>query len=162
MRLSFSRWLALPAFALLAGCAAGHPCFSDQVMYPDNSASCQYGRAYHCDDGDWIAYRRACSDTAPPASPQLALSGQCEFGGISYATGSASCNAGRQYRCDNGKWTSLDLPCSIGDAPLPVRPHGSSCSYGGASFASNSAICQSGTTFLCSDGQWINVRTACR
>jgi hypothetical protein len=159
-----SRVLLLPGLLLIAGCATtGHPCFSDHVMYADNTAACHYGRSYRCDNGDWIAYRRACNQNTSPGSPSIAMSGSCEFGGVSYASGSASCNAGRQYRCDNGTWSRLDLPCSVGDAPLQVvKPSGISCSYNGTSVANNQAICQSGTTFLCDNGQWINLGTVCR
>lgn len=157
------RSIASPVLMVLAGCAtAGHPCFSDRVMFPDKSASCQYGRAYQCDDGDWIANRTSCTESAPALSPSAALTANCEFAGISFASGSASCNAGKQYRCENGRWSSLDLPCPVGDAPLPALPHGDVCSYGGATVASSSAICQSGTTFLCNNGQWISLGTACR
>ena len=62
--------LVFPALVVLGGCAtAEHPCFSERVMYPDRSASCQYGRAYLCENGDWIAYRTACSEPAPELSP---------------------------------------------------------------------------------------------
>lgn len=157
------RSVAFPTLMIVAGCAtAGHPCFSERAMYPDQSASCQYGRAYRCDDGDWIANRSACTESAPTLSPSAALTANCEFGGISFASGSATCLTGRQYRCENGRWSSLDLACPVGDAPLPVVPHGDVCSYGGTTVASNSAICQSGTTFLCNNGQWVNLGTVCR
>jgi hypothetical protein len=159
-----SRSIAFFALLLLAGCATtGHPCFSDRVMYTDRSTACHYGRSYRCENGDWIAFRRSCVDTAPTLTSPLALNDGCEYAGVSYANGSASCNAGRQYRCDSGRWRSLDLPCSVGDAPFPVLTvRGAPCSYGGSSFASSSAICQSGTTFLCSNGEWINLGTVCR
>lgn len=164
MKLSrLCRSAAFPALMVLAGCAAaGHPCFSERVMFPDQSSSCQYGRAYQCDDGDWIAYRRSCTETAPELASSAAPTGSCEFAGVSFASGSASCNAGTQYRCENGRWSSLDLPCSVGDAPFPVTPRGAVCSYGGITVQSSSAICQSGTTFLCNNGQWINLGTVCR
>jgi hypothetical protein len=155
--------IAASTVTFLAGCATtGHPCFSERVMYPDDSTACQYGRSYRCDDGDWIAYRRACAETAPAVSPAVALNGNCESGGITYASGSASCTAGRQYVCDNGRWSSLNLPCAVGDAPLSANVRGATCSYGGATVASSSAICQNGTTFLCNDGLWINLGTQCR
>lgn len=162
--LHLGRSALFSALIVLAGCATtGHPCFSDRVMYPDNTAACQYGRAYRCENGDWIAYRQACTENGPMLAASTSLGGSCEFGGVSYASGSASCNAGRQYRCDKGRWISLDLPCSVGDAPFPaVTSRGAICSYAGASVTSGSAICQSGTTFLCNDGNWINLGTVCR
>jgi len=155
------RFIAVPAALLLGGCAAaGHPCFSDRVMFPDQTASCQYGRAYRCDNGDWIAKHEACNVPAPEVATSPPL-GSCEYGGISFVSGSASCNAGTQYRCDNGRWTSLDRPCPVADSPLRIAPYGSPCSYEGATVASSSAICQSGTTYVCNNGQWINLGTLC-
>ena len=62
------QFVAVAASLCLGGCAtAGHPCFSERVMYPDRSASCQYGRSYQCDNGDWIAARRACTASSPAA-----------------------------------------------------------------------------------------------
>jgi hypothetical protein len=157
------RSLVFSGLLLLAGCATtGHPCFNEQVMYPDKTAACHYGRSYRCDNGDWIAYRASCSETGPVLASGVAVGSSCEFGGVSYAHGSASCSSGRQYRCDNGRWRSLDLACSVGDAPYPLVVSGASCSYGGAAVANSTAICQSGTTFLCSNGQWLNLGTVCR
>jgi hypothetical protein len=157
------RSVAFPALMILAGCAtAGHPCFSERVMFPDKSASCQYGRAYHCDNGDWIAHRTACTEAAPELSASATLPGNCQFAGISFTSGSASCHAGTQYRCEDGRWSRLDLPCAVGDAPMPVAARGDACSYGDITVASSTAICQSGTTFLCNNGQWISLGTVCR
>ena len=154
--------ISLPALLALGGCAtAGHPCFSEHVMYPDKVASCQYGRSYKCDNGDWIAARQACTTPATEVASAVPA-GNCEFAGISFASGSASCNAGTQYRCDNGRWSSLDRPCSVGDAPVQVSPSGVGCSYQGTTVASSLAICQSGTTFVCNNGRWMNLGTACR
>ncbi len=159
----FCQSVAIATVLLLAGCATvGHPCFSERVMFADKSTSCQYGRAYHCDNGDWIAYQRACSEPGPELSPVATLPGNCEFAGISFASGSATCRAGRQYRCENGSWRGLDLPCSVGDAPITVLPRGENCSYEGTTVASGSAVCRSGTTVLCNNGQWTNLGTACR
>jgi hypothetical protein len=158
----FCRLVAVPAVLVVGGCATvGHPCFSERVMFPDKSAACQYGRAYRCDNGDWIAERESCTSPAPELAAATALPGSCDFAGISFASGSASCNAGIQYRCDNGRWASLGRPCAAADAPLHVLPHGSACTYQGATVPSSSAICQSGTTFVCNDGQWINLGTLC-
>jgi hypothetical protein len=130
-------------------------------MYPDQSASCQYGRAYQCDNGDWIAARRACTASTPQLAASSLPAGNCEFSGVSFASGSASCNAGVQYRCDNGRWSSLDKTCTAASTPYQLTPSGSECTYHGATVASSSAICQSGTTFLCNNGQWINLGTLC-
>ena len=151
------RIMAVPALLALGGCStAGHPCFAERVMYPDQSGSCQYGRSYRCDNGDWIASRKACTSS----TPQLAA-GNCQFDGVSFASGAASCNSGMQYRCDNGRWSSLDKTCAAAMTPYQLAPSGSACTYNGSSVASSSAICQSGTTFLCNNGQWVNLGTLC-
>jgi hypothetical protein len=130
-------------------------------MFADQSTSCQYGRAYQCDNGDWIAARKACTSPAPQLATAATVD-SCEYNGISFASGSASCNDGYQYRCDNGRWSSLGRSCSVTNAAtLRVAPYGTECSYNGATVANSSAICQSGTTFLCNDGQWINLGTTC-
>jgi hypothetical protein len=130
-------------------------------MFPDQSASCQYGRAYQCDNGDWIADRKSCTGPAAELAATVPV-GSCEYDGIAFASGSASCNAGYQYRCDNGRWSSLGRPCSVTNAAsLRVAPRGTGCSYEGTTVSSSSAICQSGTTFLCNDGQWVNLGTTC-
>lgn len=150
----------LLSWSISACTTAAHPCFEQGTMYPDRSSSCQYGRAYRCDNGDWMALRRSCA----PAGPEVAVApAGCEAGGIAWASGSARCDAGYQYRCDGGRWLRLDLPCTMGDAPYSVsRTSSRTCAYGGATVASSSAICQGGTTFLCDDGQWINLGTSCR
>ena len=161
--LRFGRWMGLPALALLAACAtAGHPCFNQRAMFADKSTACQYGREYRCDNGDWIAYKHACVETAPEVAALPLVPGSCEFAGISFASGSASCQAGSQYRCENGRWADLALPCSAGDAPIRVVPRGDACNYGGTSVASSVTVCQSGTTFLCNDGRWVDLGTFCR
>src|SRR3954469_8492278 len=97
------RLVAVPALLVLGGCAtAGHPCFSERVMFQDRSTSCQYGRAYQCDNGDWIAARKSCTTVATEVAA-VSPTGSCEFAGISFGNGAASCNAGIQYRCDNGR-----------------------------------------------------------
>jgi hypothetical protein len=159
--LRVDRVAAALALLFLAGCATvGHPCFSDRVMFADRTVSCQYGREYQCDNGDWIAARRACNAPAPEVA-MVEPADTCEFGGISFASGSSCCNAGTQYRCDRGHWASLDRPCAVGDAPYALVPSGEPCSYRGGSVANSSAICQSGTTYLCSNGQWVNLGTMC-
>ena len=156
------RLIAFPALMVVAGCATtGHPCFSDRVMFPDKTASCQYGRSYRCDNGDWIANRTACTEATTQLASSTTLPGSCEYAGLSFASGSASCNAGTQYRCVDGRWHSLDLPCTAGSTALPVAPRGQSCSYQGSTIASSSTICQSGSTFLCNNGEWINLGTVC-
>ena len=86
----------------------------------------------------------------------------CNFGGIAFSTGSASCQNGTQYRCEDGSWATLGVPCTVGDSPIKVVPTGSTCMFSGATVASGSTICQSSSTFLCNDGSWVNLGTLCR
>jgi hypothetical protein len=107
-------------------------------------------------DGDWKRTDNTCADEP------MAMARPCQFGGLSYATGAASCQAGAQYRCEDGAWRSLGTTCPIGDSPAQPAPEGKTCMYEGATVAHRSAICRSGTTFFCNDGGWVNVGTACR
>jgi hypothetical protein len=62
----------------------------------------------------------ACRDAAPaPAQP---LAEACHFGGVTYASGSASCQGGMQYMCDDGAWTGLGTSCPLADSPIRVIP----------------------------------------
>jgi hypothetical protein len=110
---------------------------------------------YRCSDGEWGSVGSACSDKP------LALSRICDFGGVSYSTGSASCQSGAQFRCEDGVWHSLAMPCTVGDAPIRIVPSGRTCMFGDATVSNSSTICKTGTTFLCSDGNWINLGTVC-
>jgi hypothetical protein len=77
--------------------------------------------------------------------------GLYKFGGVVYATGSAKCDRGTQYRCEDGTWRQLDAKCPVCDAPVRVAPSGRSCMLEGATVANGSTICRSGSTSLCSD-----------
>jgi hypothetical protein len=90
------------------------------------------------------------------------MSKSCEFGDVSYATGSAKCDHGTQYRCEEGTWRKLDATCPVGDAPMRVMPSGRECMFDGATVAHNSTICRSGSTFACNNGEWVNLGTDCR
>jgi hypothetical protein len=90
------------------------------------------------------------------------VSATCNFGGVTYSTGSASCQSGTQYRCEDGRWASLGITCPVGDSPIRIVPSGKTCMFDSATVANNSTICRSGTTYLCSDGEWVNVGTQCR
>jgi len=149
--------------ALLLGCAAqsaqaGASCYYEGTKFSDGGASCQGGRQYRCNDGEWLSTTQACETIV--IEPVAARS--CDYGGLKFSPGSASCQAGTQYRCDDGKWMTLGTPCRAGDAPIKVNPSGDICMFGGATVASGSTICQSGETFLCNDGSWVNLGTTCR
>ena len=92
----------------------------------------------------------------------MASSRTCEFAGISFSTGAASCQTGTQFRCEDGSWRSLGAPCAVGDSPIKLVPSGRTCMFNDATVANNSTICRSGSTFLCSNGDWVNLGTLCR
>jgi hypothetical protein len=162
--MSSYRLIPALAVALTMGCAAqgalaNDPCYFSSKRYSDGGASCQGGREYRCDNGEWLSTSKACE----ASGPEVATRGRCDFAGISFVPGSASCQAGTQFRCEpTGEWTSLRVPCSAGDSPVRVIPSGDTCMFSGATVASGSTICQSGSTFLCNDGEWLNLGTLCR
>jgi hypothetical protein len=148
----------------MMGCAAqsaqaGDPCYFSSTKYSDGGASCQSGREYRCANGKWLSTTKMCK----PSEAEIAAVRTCEFAGISFSPGSASCQAGTQYRCnETGDWSSLRIPCSVGDSPIRVIPSGDTCMFSNATVASGSTICQSGSTFLCNNGEWVNLGTVCR
>lgn len=90
---------------------------------------------------------------------QVALSKPCKFSGIAFSSGAASCQSGTQFRCEDGEWRGLGVPCAAGDSPIKVVPSGRTSMFNDATVASNSTICRSGTTYLCNDGEWMNLGT---
>jgi len=155
-------FLSAVAIALVAGCSAqraqaGDPCFFSGSMYSDGGASCQAGREYRCDDGEWLSTLHSCKTDI-----KVVASRTCDFAGISFSTGSASCQNGTQYRCEDGSWRTLSTPCTVGDSPIKIIPSGATCMFSGATVATGSTLCQSGTTFLCNNGSWVNLGTLCR
>jgi hypothetical protein len=154
--------LSALAVAVIAGCSvqsahAGDPCFFSGSMYSDGGASCQAGREYRCDDGEWLSTMNSCK-----TGIKVIASRTCDYSGIAFSTGSASCQNGTQFRCEDGSWRTLGVPCTVGDSPIKIIPTGSTCMFSGATVASGSTICQSGSTFLCNDGSWANLGTLCR
>jgi len=153
--------VAIGAFALMAwtGSAVGadDACFYNGTMFSPGATSCQSGKQFKCDDGEWQASDKTCEDTAAAKTSK-----SCEFGGVTYSTGSAKCDDGRQYRCEDGTWERLAESCPRADAPVRIVPSGKTCMYAGATVGHNSTICRDGSTFLCNDGEWTNLGTLCR
>lgn len=110
---------------------------------------------FRCEDGEWKSVGVACSDN-PVASRN------CQFAGVTYPSGTASCQGGNQFRCDDGAWASLSIACPVADSPVRVLPQGRGCLFNDAPVAHNAAICKQGTTSLCSDGDWVILGTKCR
>jgi len=79
---------------------------------------------------------------------------ECQYKDATYSDGANSCQAGTQFRCDDGKWKSEDVACKDKDAPK-------NCEFSGTSYSSGSASCQSGVQYRCDDGTWKNLAVAC-
>jgi hypothetical protein len=80
----------------------------------------------------------------------------CFYRGTMFSDGSAACQNGEQFRCNDGEWTVLGGTCS------PQRVSSSrTCEYDGISYSTGSASCQAGTQFRCEDGSWKSIGAAC-
>lgn len=80
----------------------------------------------------------------------------CTYKGATYSHGSAVCQSGSQYRCDDGQWSGLAAACT---ESLPVAAKG--CAFNGTPYSPGSASCQSGTQYRCEDGAWVSLSVAC-
>jgi hypothetical protein len=80
----------------------------------------------------------------------------CKHKGTTYSHGSAVCQSGTQYRCDDGQWKGLAIAC-----PENPSAKGKSCAFDGKSYSPGSASCQSGTQYRCDDGAWLSLAVAC-
>jgi hypothetical protein len=81
----------------------------------------------------------------------------CFYRGTMFSHGSAACENGAQFRCDDGEWVALGGTC---DSPQRLTAS-RTCEYDGISFSTGSASCQAGTQFRCEDGTWRSIGTAC-
>jgi hypothetical protein len=80
----------------------------------------------------------------------------CFYKGTMFSEGSAACQTGTQFRCDDGEWKALGVACKEERVVLS-RP----CKYEGISFSTGAASCQGGTQFRCEDGSWRNIGVPC-
>ena len=52
----------------------------------------------------------------------------CVYSGVSFSDGAVSCQSGYQFRCSDGAWEALDLPCAaLPPATTLVNPAGCNC-----------------------------------
>lgn len=79
----------------------------------------------------------------------------CDYKGATYSNGSAVCQSGSQYRCDDGQWSGLAIACTEKAAI------GRDCAFNGSSYSPGAASCQSGTQYRCDDGGWTGLGIAC-
>ena len=87
---------------------------------------------------------------------RAAAGDSCFYKGTMYSQGSASCQSGMEYRCDEGEWAASETPCKVGNIVISK-----SCQYDGISFSTGAASCQSGTQHRCEDGVWRSIGVAC-
>jgi hypothetical protein len=80
---------------------------------------------------------------------------ECHYNGSSFSNGATACQAGTQFRCDDGEWESLSVACGAKDTGAK------SCDYGGKTYSAGSASCQSGVQFRCENGMWNDLAVAC-
>ena len=80
----------------------------------------------------------------------------CKYKGTTYSHGSAVCQSGTQYRCNDGQWMGLAVACTE-NPPVGAK----SCTFNGKSYSPGSASCQSGTQYRCDDGAWVSLAVAC-
>ena len=79
----------------------------------------------------------------------------CNYKGAAYSDGATACQAGTQFRCDDGEWASLSVACSDKDSAK-------SCDFGGTTYSAGSASCQSGVQYRCENGTWKDLAVACQ
>ena len=101
-----------------------------------------------------LAVRMLCAAGALLWASGSYAKDSCTYKGTTYSHGSAACQSGTQYRCDDGQWKGLGVACAPGD-----KIQG--CQFNGNSYAAGSATCQAGTQFRCEDGAWRSLAIAC-
>lgn len=80
----------------------------------------------------------------------------CSYEDATYSDGSSACQAGAQYRCDDGQWKGSGSAC-----PEHPATAAKGCDLNGDSYSSGSASCQAGAQYRCDDGAWKNLALAC-
>lgn len=86
----------------------------------------------------------------------LAGGDHCFYHGTMFSDGAANCQAGRQYRCDDGDWRAQGLACTSDDVKTSQA-----CTWDGIAFSTGSASCQAGTQYRCEDGAWRRLGQPC-
>src|SRR5262245_2348490 len=70
----------------------------------------------------------------------------CFFKGKMFSDGATACQAGSQFKCDDGDWKALKKPCA--DEPMAASKN---CEFRGISYSTGSASCQEGVQHRCED-----------
>jgi len=80
----------------------------------------------------------------------------CTYKEATYSNGSAACQSGRQYRCDDGQWKGLSIACS--EEPQVALK---ACVLSGTNYYHGSVSCLSNSQYRCDDGVWSSLGIAC-
>lgn len=91
------------------------------------------------------------------AAPAAAGDDNCFYKGTMYSEGATSCQTGKTFKCDDGKWEDTDKTCQESQ---PMRTS-KACEFGGVSYSTGSAKCQDGTQYRCEDGEWHRLDETC-
>src|SRR5215510_13678352 len=87
----------------------------------------------------------------------IAAGYHCFYKGTMFSDGAASCQAGEQFRCDDGDWKKQHTACVDEERRAPSR----ACDFKGVSYSTGSASCQSGNQYRCEDGRWASLGISC-
>jgi len=79
----------------------------------------------------------------------------CSYQGTAFSEGATACQSGVEYRCDDGEWKSLSVPCP------KDKMSSSGCDLNGNTYAAGASSCQGGMKYRCDDGKWNSLETAC-
>jgi hypothetical protein len=89
-------------------------------------------------------------------APAARADDKCIYRGAMFSHGATACQAGVQFRCDDGEWEKTDDACV--EQPLAAaRP----CQFGGISYSTGAASCQAGAQYRCEDGAWRSTGDTC-
>ena len=86
---------------------------------------------------------------------RAAAGDDCRYQGTRYSEGAASCQAGQQFRCNDGEWKSIGVACNENGAPA------GNCMFGGVTYPSGSPSCQGGSQYRCEGGTWASLGVGC-
>ncbi len=86
---------------------------------------------------------------------RAAASDDCRYKGTRYSEGAAACQAGVQFRCDDGEWKSVGVACNESGGAS------GNCMFGGVTYPNGSASCQEGSQYRCDSGTWASVGVRC-
>src|SRR5262249_55984898 len=86
----------------------------------------------------------------------MASDDACFYRGTMFSHGAMTCQAGTQYRCNDGEWEKRSGSCQE-DRVAASKP----CDFGGIAYSTGSASCQDGMQSRCEDGTWRRLNTSC-